>query len=356
MNNETTPIVTAFDVPPRCSRHLHRPSDVAAFTISNFLDATECEELTHRAASASASAAASSSSATTTGFHYVTEATHTDDDGITHIVKLQQPNQHKLSVFEHSPTLERIWNRMHPILLPHIAPFIENTNCGPPRGLNPRLRVLRYDAIDKDIFQPHFDATTKVNNLTSLLTVLIYLNDGNGIDFDGGETYYLDYHTSTATNQPRNTNTNSCYASSSSSASTKITPKTGTAVIFEHNLYHSSVPLIFGIKYVLRTDILFEYDGDIDKPRGKRCSNTNNNVHINNGLKNTTTSCNTLLEICQELLLPEEEQSALEEIGLLDLTLDSLFAPGVSAVRDMLCDVMEEQFASRLLQAALEYR
>jgi hypothetical protein len=206
---------------------------------------------------------------------------------------------------------------------------------------------LQYDAIDNDVFKPHFDATTKVHNLTSLLTVLIYLNDGNGIDFDGGETYYLDHHTS----NPRSNTDNNNYSSSASS--TKIIPETGTAVVFEHGLFHSSAPLTFGRKHVLRTDILFEYDGDIDKPRGKY-NNTNNNSNSNRS--ETTNACSTLLEVCQELLLPEELQSALEEIGLLECTLDSLFAPGESAVRDMLHDVMEEQFVSQLMQAALKYR
>ena len=332
-DDEPCVTVTVLDVPQRCSRYLHQPSDIAAFIIKNFLTANECRELTRHAATASS-----------TGFHYVTEATHIDNEGITHIVKLQQANQHKLSVFEHAPTLDRIWQRMHPILLPHISSFIENTNCGPPLGLNPRLRVLQYDAIDNDIFKPHFDATTKVNNLTSLLTVLIYLNDGNGVDFDGGETYYLDHHTS----NPRS-NTDNNYSSSASS--TKIVPETGTAVVFEHGLFHSSAPLTFGRKHVLRTDILFEYDGDIDKPRGK-----SNNTTTTTNSSESTIACSTLLEVCHQLLLPEEIQSALEEIGLLECTLDSLFAPGESAVRDMLHDVMEEQFASQLMQAALKYR
>ncbi len=338
--SQTTPIVTVLDVPRRCSRYLHPPSDVAAFTIKNLLDAHECRELTHRAEAAS-------TSSSSTGFRYVTEAAHTDDEGITHMVKLQRANRHKLSVFEHSPTLDRVWKRLQPILLPHIANFVNNTNCGPPLGLNPRLRVLRYDAIDEDVFQPHFDATTKVRNLTSLLTVLIYLNDGDGKDFDGGETYFLDCQTTTATHSRK---------LGKSLASTILTPEAGTAVVFEHHLFHSSVPLTFGTKYVLRTDILFDYDGDIDRPRGKCNNNCNSSSSNEDGPENINHPCCTVLEVCQELSLPKEAQSVLEELGLLDLTIDSFFAPGVSSVRDMLDDVMEEQFASQLLQATLMHR
>lgn len=316
--SHSKPSVAFLDVPQRCSRYLHQPSDVTAFVINNFLDAKECKELTSLACDPSIS----------TGLHYVTEAAHTDNDGVTHTVKLQEANQHKLSVFEHPPTLDRLWKKIRPIIVPHIKSFIEITRSGPPVGLNPRLRVLRYDAADNDVFKPHFDATTKVNNLSSLLTVLIYLNDGNGIDFDGGETCYLD-HTNA-----RNMD-----------IATKITPSTGSAVIFEHNLFHSSAPLKFGFKNVLRTDVLFEYGGEMDKPRGRR-NNKNKTEKLNR----------TLLEVCQELFLPEEEKAALDDIGLLDLTLDSLFAPGESAVWDMFHDVMDKEYAGLLMEAVLKYR
>lgn len=137
--------VTILEVPHKCSRYLHHPTDVAAFVIDNFLDASECEQLIHLASKLSS-----------TGFHYVTEASHTDNEGITHIVKLQEANKHKLSVFEHAPTIDLLWKRMEHIILPHIETFMDSTNCGPPLGLNPRLRVLRYDAADNDVCEYHW--------------------------------------------------------------------------------------------------------------------------------------------------------------------------------------------------------
>jgi len=319
-----TPSVTPLEVPHRCSRYLHQPSDVAAFVIDNLLGVSDCQELIQLAIKLSS-----------TGFHYVTEAAHTDNEGVTHMVKLQEANKHKLFVFEHAPTLERLWNKLKPIILPQIGPFMENTQCGPPLGLNPRLRVLRYDAHDSDVFEPHFDATTRVGNTTSLLTILIYLNDGGGIDFDGGETCYMD-----------------ALSPKGIDSATKITPLTGKVVVFEHDLFHSSVPLKFGTKYVLRTDVLFELDnaqtnGGVDKPRGS----------IHNKIEGPEDNvADTLLEVCQQLMLTDEAMSALDEIGLLDLTLDSLFAPGVSAVRQMMKDVLDEQLAEQLVNAALECR
>ena len=336
---DTIPCATLLEVvvPHRCSRYLHEPSDVVSFTIDYFLDASECQQIVHLATKLSS-----------TGFHYVTEASHTDNDGVTHSVKLQQPNKHKLSVFEHTPTIDLLWKKMKPIILPHIGAFIQHTKCGPPIGLNPRLRVLRYDAMDDDIFEPHFDATTRVGSTTSLLTVLIYLNDGDGIDFDGGETCYLDHHVSS---------TGSSRSSSIDDTTTiKVVPTTGKVVIFEHDLYHSSVPLKFGTKYVLRTDVLFEFDaneGDVgvDIPRGSDWKIDEVEQH------HTVVLCTTLLEVCQHIKLSDEDKQALDEIGLLDLTLAALFAPSVSAVRSMIYDaVSTEEAAEQLINATIRFR
>ncbi|KAL7538835.1 hypothetical protein ACHAXR_008830 [Thalassiosira sp. AJA248-18] len=325
-----SPSVTLLEVPHRCSRYMHQPSDVAAFVIDNFLDASECQDLIQLATKLSS-----------TGFHYVTEAAHTDNEGVTHKVKLQEPNKHKLSVFEHASTVDKLWKKMKPIILPHIGPFIDNTHCGLPLGLNPRLRVLRYDASYNDVFEPHFDATTKVGDKTSLMTVLIYLNDGAGADFDGGETCFIDSPSYIDSMSPNGID-----------AATKITPATGKVAVFEHDLFHSSVPLKFGTKYVMRTDILFELDAKdsvgVDIPRG---------ADGNNKESENTDAYTTLLEVCQKQLgLSEEMQMELDGIGLLDLTLDSLFAPGVLVVREMLHDVLDEDTAERLMKAALECR
>ena len=318
-NDDNTPVVTVLEVPHRCSRYLHHPSDCAAFVIDSFLNVAECEQLIHLANKLSS-----------TGFHYVTEASHMDSDGITHIVKLQEANKHKLSVYEHTPTIKMLWKKMEPIIQPHIRKFIAHTNCGRPIGLNPRLRVLRYDATDNDVFEPHFDATTKVDNTTSLLTVLIYLN----VDFSGGETCYLDHHISR--------NIDSC---------TKIVPSMGKVVIFEHDLYHSSIPLECGTKYVLRTDVLFDInksDGSVgvDKPRGQENKEDGDDDRI---------LC-TLQDVCQLLEFSEEDKQSLEELGLLDMTLDALFAPGVLAVKQMLHDALDERQATLLMKAAIQAR
>ena len=166
-----------------------------------------------------------------------------------------------------------------------------NTNTNkpllPPIGLNPRLRVLKYDATDQDEFLPHFDATTELtlsssssslsssslgghNTATtqrqarkSYITVLLYLNEGKGYDFQGGETEFLirTVDEDVVSSKKKNTTTYQQHtytrSGNTTATSTKIVPKTGTIVLFEHDLYHRGCPLISGTKYVLRTDIMF---------------------------------------------------------------------------------------------------
>ena len=345
--SETTfppPRVSSLDVPRRCSRYLHHPSDVSAFALHGFLDAAECRHLIRLASAPSSSV---------TGFRYIAEASHTDDRGATHVVKLREANRHKLSVFEHRPTVDMLWERMEPAILPHIGSFVRDVGCGPPVGLNPRLRVLRYDADDDDVFDPHFDATTRADGRTSLLTVLIYLNDGGGRDFDGGETRFVDHAVSRPGGggiDPRE-------------RATEIAPEAGKVVLFEHDLFHSSAPLIFGTKYVLRTDVLFELDpndggrgrGGVGAPRGGPDDPEGGRRRGSPENDDAATPPRTVLDACRRLSLTEAAIRGLDEMGLLDLTLDSLLAPGVCAVREVLRDVLDEPSAESLIRAALEF-
>jgi hypothetical protein len=80
---------TSIPLPPRCSRYLHPPDICTAFTIDNFYSRQECQQLIEIATTSSRRS-----------FQYITEAAHTAPDGTTYSVQLQNPNPHKLSVFE----------------------------------------------------------------------------------------------------------------------------------------------------------------------------------------------------------------------------------------------------------------
>jgi predicted 2-oxoglutarate/Fe(II)-dependent dioxygenase YbiX len=98
-------------------------------------------------------------------------------------------------------------------------------------GLNERLRFYRYDPGER--FALHRDgAYRRENGEMSLLTVLVYLNEG----FSGGETV--------VEGRP-------------------ITPRRGMALIFDHQLLHEGAAVTGGRKYVLRSDVMFDRIGRI---------------------------------------------------------------------------------------------
>ena len=98
-------------------------------------------------------------------------------------------------------------------------------------GINERFRFYRYDP--GQYFAPHTDGSfRRENGEESRLTLLVYLND----DFEGGETAFADYI---------------------------VTPKRGMALAFRHELLHEGRVVDSGVKYVLRSDVMFNPAGRI---------------------------------------------------------------------------------------------
>jgi hypothetical protein len=92
-------------------------------------------------------------------------------------------------------------------------------------GLNELFRFYRYEPGQK--FKKHRDQSYIRNSKeASYFTFMIYLND----NFKGGATTFNDL---------------------------AITPKKGAALIFYHYLEHEGSEVMEGVKYVLRTDIMF---------------------------------------------------------------------------------------------------
>ncbi|RHY20039.1 hypothetical protein DYB36_005109 [Aphanomyces astaci] len=148
-----------------------------------------------------------------------------------------------LSVMENKRFADVIWQRlMDSEAFASIYKYTQREGCGMPLGLAPRLRLLRYEGSDR--FDAHYDRIVpdEATGSESLITVLIYLNDGGGVDFSGGETLYIN---------PENM-----------AESVGVVPRRGRVVLFEHCLYHSGSPLQHiddsanQRKYVMRTDIL----------------------------------------------------------------------------------------------------
>lgn len=108
-----------------------------------------------------------------------------------------------------------------------------------PVGLNERFRYYRYTRGQK--FDWHFDGPfTRDTGECSKLTFMIYLNDG----FVGGETVFnLKRHGGVRDDDPQLT----------------VTPTAGTALVFRHDVLHTGAVVLDGVKYVIRTDVMFRH-------------------------------------------------------------------------------------------------
>lgn len=108
----------------------------------------------------------------------------------------------------------------------------KETVYGIASGLNERFRFYKY--FPGQEFKPHQDGSFIKNiHEWSSYTFMVYLNE----DMVGGETKF-----------------NSC----------TIKPSTGKALIFKHELVHEGSKIIEGVKYVLRTDIMYKRKPKID--------------------------------------------------------------------------------------------
>lgn len=115
-------------------------------------------------------------------------------------------------------------NALWPRVRPHVPEHLFGWDAF---GLNERLRLYRYEP--GQYFAPHYDgAFVRNDEEQSMLTLLFYLNG----DFAGGETKLLHFGET-------------------------VVPKRGLALFFQHRILHEGVTLSDGIKYVLRTDVMY---------------------------------------------------------------------------------------------------
>jgi len=113
----------------------------------------------------------------------------------------------------------RIWERFEPFA---VKEFGNSTAI----GLNEMFRFYRYEP--GQYFKKHIDGSyVRGIGEASCFTFMIYLND----DFEGGETTF-ENHT--------------------------IKPKKGTALIFHHPIKHAGEAILSGVKYALRTDVMYK--------------------------------------------------------------------------------------------------
>ena len=145
-------------------------------------------------------------------------------------------------VFQDADLAARLWSRLAaglPELGAFYGPELEPEPPVPSPltawradGLNDLLRCYKYRPGER--FGRHVDFSHKWDaRRRTFLTVLCYLND----DFAGGKTWF---------------------------AQCVVAPRNGGAAVFAHELEHRGLRVRQGIKYVLRSDVVFSLRESID--------------------------------------------------------------------------------------------
>jgi 8-oxo-dGTP diphosphatase len=132
--------------------------------------------------------------------------------------------------FDDLSLAEQLWKRLEA----EIPKELEGWNA---IRLNEQFAVYRYTPGQR--FKRHQDGTvTTGQGDESRFTVLIYLND----DCEGGETIFSDADRS---------------GSRVKFIETAVKPQIGMALLFRHELWHEGAEVQKGVKYVLRTDVIY---------------------------------------------------------------------------------------------------
>jgi prolyl 4-hydroxylase len=127
-------------------------------------------------------------------------------------------------ILDDAPLAAALYDRV----LPHLPPVLSGWNVC---GANERFRGYRYEAGQR--FALHYDgAFERSVSEVSRLTFLVYLND----DYAGGTTDFPDHQR-------------------------RIEPRAGRALFFQHRILHEGCPVTAGVKYVLRSDIMYRAPG-----------------------------------------------------------------------------------------------
>lgn len=140
------------------------------------------------------------------------------------------------SQFEDQFWANLIWERLESSLPKLADVYAEGLSPDPnpsrsldayaPVQLNERFRCYKYGADEE--FRRHQDFAHEYSDTKrTFLTVLIYLNEG----YAGGETSFDDF----------------C-----------VKPKLGMLAMFPHELEHEGCKIVSGVKFTLRTDVVYE--------------------------------------------------------------------------------------------------
>jgi prolyl 4-hydroxylase len=135
--------------------------------------------------------------------------------------KLEVRNNNR-AFYKSEELAQTLWEKIEPFVPAQLG----NSTA---MGLNELFRFYRYQRGHR--FKGHFDESYIRNeHEASYYTFMVYLND----NFQGGDTTFR---------------------------GVRIRPRQGMALIFLHSLYHEGSEVTQGVKYVLRSDIMYRTEG-----------------------------------------------------------------------------------------------
>lgn len=153
---------------------------------------------------------------------FIPASFYTDKDGVEHYSEIRKSSR---CIIDSTPFAQTLWER--------VKGFVPETfdQSWKVVGINERLRFLRYTSGDE--FKVHTDGTyVSKEGHHSKITILIYLND----TYEGAFTHII-------------TNDNKWLG---------IQPEVGMLVLQDQCLLHYVPPLTQGVKYVIRTEVMYE--------------------------------------------------------------------------------------------------
>jgi len=112
-------------------------------------------------------------------------------------------------------------------------------------GLNWRFRVYAYSVGQR--YFPHYDVRMELGPGETRFSVVVFLND----DFDGGQTRFFeekDKANRRGKGRGRKFDNRVRFA---------VRPPIGSAVVFDHHLLHEGAEVTRGVKYAVRTDLIY---------------------------------------------------------------------------------------------------
>jgi len=176
----------------------------------------------------------------------------------------EDPRTSQFVVFVDQEKADDMWSeviKFLPANLTHLTKTAditsdENAKLWSPVGINPRMRLYKYEKgqafpehIDYKMFRYVWRNKRKYKQQT-FMTLLIYLND----DFTDGETGFWTQHDVIGVKE----HCRFLRGIEDKPHQLVVKPQTGMALISDQNIIHEGIPPGKGVKYVLRTDIVYE--------------------------------------------------------------------------------------------------